>query len=146
MNPAARFPVSRFLLFFFFSFFSCMWIVISHEFTVQGTKITIHTLFITVHALKNIKNWSHGTIHTFKNYFVTVLSVFNFNNNKLNPNGPIVYQLYQLGNSKKKNKITKVAMGVLRVLFFFFFFSFSFSFFFFWHTFCPHKRLLFIHC
>ena len=89
-------------------------------------KITIHTLFITVHALKNIKNGSHDNIHTFKNYFVTVLSVFSFSNNKLNPNGPIVYQLYQLGNSKKKNKITKVAMGVLRVLFFFFFFFFFF--------------------
>ena len=24
-----------------------------------------------------IKNWSHSTIHTFKNYFVTVFSVFN---------------------------------------------------------------------
>ena len=24
-----------------------------------------------------IKNWSHGTIHTFKNYFVIVFSVFN---------------------------------------------------------------------
>ena len=25
-----------------------------------------------------IKNESHGTIHTFKNYFATVFSVFNF--------------------------------------------------------------------
>ena len=32
----------------------------------------------TVYVLKNIKNGSHGTIHTFKNYFVTVLSVFSF--------------------------------------------------------------------
>ena len=37
------------------------------------------SLFITVHAaLKNIKNWSHDTIHAFKNYFATVLSVFSF--------------------------------------------------------------------
>ena len=38
-----------------------------------------------------IKNGSRDTIHTFKNYFITVCSVlvFNFNNNKLNPNGPI---------------------------------------------------------
>ena len=61
-----------------------------------GTKITVHTLFITihntvhtlknikneshdtVHTLKNIKNESHDTIHTFKNYFATVLSVFSF--------------------------------------------------------------------
>ena len=26
----------------------------------------------TIHAFKNIKNWSYGTIQTFKNYFVTV--------------------------------------------------------------------------
>ena len=73
-----------------FFFFSCAWTVTSHGFTVQETKITIHALFITVHALKNIKIRSHGIIHTFKNYFVTVLSVFSFqfSNNKLNPNGP----------------------------------------------------------
>ena len=42
---------------------------------MQGTKITVHSI---VHVLKNIKNRSHGTIHTFKNYFAIVLSVFNF--------------------------------------------------------------------
>ena len=42
----------------------------------------------TIHAFKNIKNWSHDTIHIFKNYFTTVLLVFSFNNNKLNPNDP----------------------------------------------------------
>ena len=54
-----------------FLFFSCAWTVTSHGFTV-------HALFITVHVLKNIKNGSHGTIHTFKNYFTSVLSVFSF--------------------------------------------------------------------
>ena len=29
-----------------------------------------------------IKNGFHGTIHTFKNYFVTVFSIFNFQQNK----------------------------------------------------------------
>ena len=61
---------------------------------LSGDKITVHALFITVHsivhALKNIKNGAHDTIHTFKNYFVTVLSVFSFSNNKFNPNGPCV--------------------------------------------------------
>ena len=68
-------------------------------FTVQGTKITVYILFITVHStvyeLKNIKNWSYDTIHTFKNYFTTVLLifsfqflVFSFNNNEFNPNKP----------------------------------------------------------
>ena len=44
----------------------------------------------TVHAFKYIKNESHDTIHTFKNYFTTVFSVFSFNNNMFNPNGPLV--------------------------------------------------------
>ena len=32
----------------------------------------------TVHIFKNIKNGSHSTIYTFKNYFATIFSVFNF--------------------------------------------------------------------
>ena len=79
MNPAARFHFHVFFFLSFFFFFPCMWTVTSHEFTVQGTKITIYALFITVHntvhALKNIKNGPHSTIYTFKNYFATVLSV-----------------------------------------------------------------------
>ena len=39
-----------------------------------------------------IKNWSHGTIHTFKNYFTIVFSVFS--KNKLYPNGPYVIYIY----------------------------------------------------
>ena len=31
-----------------------------------------------LYSEKKIKNESHGTIHTFKNYFATVFSVFNF--------------------------------------------------------------------
>ena len=42
----------------------------------------MHALFThcayTIHAFKNIKNRSHGTIHIFKNYFATVFSVFRF--------------------------------------------------------------------
>ena len=51
---------------------------------------TLYILFThyayTVYILKNIKNGSHDTIYTFKNYFATVFSVFN--NNKFNPNTP----------------------------------------------------------
>ena len=54
---------------------------------VPGTTSNVVALFITVHVLKNIKNGFHDTIHTFKNYFATVLSVFSFSNNKFNPNG-----------------------------------------------------------
>ena len=39
-----------------------------------------------------IKNWSHGIVHIFKNYFATVFSVFNFQQNKQYPNTPIVSQ------------------------------------------------------
>ena len=40
-----------------------------------------------------IKNGSHSTIYTFKNYFATVfsISVFSFSKNKLNPNTPFIY-------------------------------------------------------
>ena len=55
---------------------------------------TVHALFMgptaTLFKKKKIKNGSHGTIHTFKNYFVTVFSVFNFSKNKLYPNGPLM--------------------------------------------------------
>ena len=71
-----------------FFFFFCAWTVTSHGFTV-------YALFSTVHVLKNIKNGSHDTIYTIKNYFATVFSVFSFqfsvfSNNKLNPNTPFV--------------------------------------------------------
>ena len=72
--------------FFFFFFFLCAWIVISHDFIIQE-KNTVHILFIycscTVHG-------SHETIHTFKNYFVTMFSNFNFSKNKFNPNIPLI--------------------------------------------------------
>ena len=46
---------------------------------------------ITLFSNFFIKNGSHSTIYTFKNYFVTVflVSVFSFSKNKLNPNIPI---------------------------------------------------------
>ena len=45
-----------------------------------------------------IKNGSHDTIHIFKNYFATVFSVsiFSFNKNKINPNGPFIAVLYNI--------------------------------------------------
>ena len=76
--------------FFFFFFFSCAW-------TVQGTKKhclpIVHELFI--YCLHTIHR-SHDTIHTFKNYFATVFSVFSFSNNKFNPNGLWIYFCYSV--------------------------------------------------
>ena len=56
---------------FFFHFFLCVnsnfiWIYCLH---------TVHHYSYTVHVLKNIKNGSHDTIYTFKNYFATIFSV-----------------------------------------------------------------------
>ena len=53
--------------------------VYAHGFTIQETNCTFHILFTDPQPLyseKNIKNWSYSTIHTFKNYFVTVFSIF----------------------------------------------------------------------
>ena len=64
------FCICIFSVFFFFSS------SIAH---VSGDKVTVHALFmgpsITLFK-KNIKNWSHGTIHGFKNYFATVFLIF----------------------------------------------------------------------
>ena len=82
-----NFPTSgvlRFPFFFFFFFFyahvsafrdkvHCLCIVYAlfmhYSHTIHGT----HIHFI---QKKNIKNGSHDAIHTFKNYFDTVFSVF----------------------------------------------------------------------
>ena len=64
--------------FFFFSFlflafrdkFYCLYTVYHYSHTIHRTMVTL--------LKKNIKNGFHGTIYTFKNYFVTVFSVFSF--------------------------------------------------------------------
>ena len=59
------------VLCFFFFFF--------HAFQLQGQLALLSTVHGThIHFIqeKNIKNKSHDTIHIFKNYFVTVFSVF----------------------------------------------------------------------
>ena len=60
--------------FFFFFIFLCM---NSNHTWVHCLRTVYHYLY-TVYVLKNIKNGSHSIIHTFKNYFATVLSVFSF--------------------------------------------------------------------
>ena len=81
---AVRLPLFSFFFFFFFTHFREG----ETKFTVYETNVTVHALFwyclCTVHGThsyfiqKNIKNGSHSTIYTFKNYFVTVFSVFSF--------------------------------------------------------------------
>ena len=89
-----------FTFFFFFFNFSaaalisgdngyCLWIVAA-TLDYFNPQISLFNNFF-------IKNGSHGTIHTFTNYFTTVFSVFNFQfqQNKLYPNGPLVYLLFK---------------------------------------------------
>ena len=92
------FVFSRFFFFFFLALMNSNLTVHACDYTVRETKLLFANCSNTVHALfigptitlfkKNIKNGSHGTIHTFKNYFVIVFSVFSFSKNKLYPNGP----------------------------------------------------------
>ena len=78
--------VFLFLFFFFFFFFSPQLLTICVLSTVP--QITLFSNFF-------IKNGSHNTIYTFKNYFATVFSVsiFSFSKNKLNPNTPIILKI-----------------------------------------------------
>ena len=85
MNPASAFSDFILLLFFFFAAayydqFNCE----------QCTDALFTDPHIPLFNNFFIKNGSHNTIHTFKNYFATVfsVSVFSFSKNKLNPNGP----------------------------------------------------------
>ena len=91
----ARFATSTFSFFFFFFFFflhvnsNFTWVYCSC--TVQYCSCTIQYCLCTVYVLKNIKNGSHDTIYTFKNYFLLQYFQFSvFSNNKLNPNGPLM--------------------------------------------------------
>ena len=81
--------VNSHLVFFFFS-----WTIAAKGWLFHGEQCT-RTLFtdpqIPLFSNFFIKNGSHGTIHTFKNYFATMfsVSVFNFSKNKFNSKGPI---------------------------------------------------------
>ena len=63
-----------------------------------------------------IKNGSHNTIYTFKNYFATVfsVSVFSFSKNKLNPNTPYIWVLKK--SKLLSNKITKYSRIIWELL------------------------------
>ena len=111
-----------FSLFFFFFFFLLSRILGRRQNLLFMRQIslfthysgTVHVLFMgpTSTLLKKIKNESHNTIHTFKNYFAIVFSVFSFSNNKFNPNGPnIVFILFYFFTQKKKFKKNASGLG-----------------------------------
>ena len=64
-----------------------------------------------------IKNGSHSTIYTFKNYFATVflVLVFNFSKNKLNPNRPYVNALAPFGK-KDPWRIRGICSEILNLI------------------------------
>ena len=91
------FPLHLSSFFFFFFFSSTRFISVESSvhvllfqkffFFSAGIKILFMYCSYTIYE-------SHNTIHQFKNYFVTVFSIFNFNNNKFNPNRPLVVIFY----------------------------------------------------
>ena len=93
ISAASAFPQ----FFFFFFSFQPQWLTRSsvNSAFVYCSQIPPTPLFINFF----IKIESHSTIHTFKNYFATIFSVFNFQfqQNKFYPNRPIVLK-------KKKKK------------------------------------------
>ena len=94
-----------FLFFLIFFIYTC--------FSFQETNYTVHALFTngscTIYTLftrptttlfkKKIKNGFHGTIHTFKNYFATIFSVFS----------KISYIQMDTQSSQKKKKNLRLA-------------------------------------
>ena len=79
----------------FFSFFFGSAAIVDFVNCEQSIRALFTVPQITLFSNFFIKNGSHNTIYTFKNYFATVfsVSVFSFCKNKLNPNTPIILSL-----------------------------------------------------
>ena len=86
ISAASVFPQ----FFFFFFSFKPQWLTRSsvNSALMHYSRTPQTPLFINFF----IKNGSHSTIHTFKNYFATVFSVFSFQfqQNNFYPNRPLV--------------------------------------------------------
>ena len=88
------FSSSAFSAFFFLIFFIFVLAVVVDQFShEQCTRILFMDPQISLFNNFFIKNWSHSTIHTFKNYFATIFSVFNyqFQQNKFYSKRPLVF-------------------------------------------------------
>ena len=95
--------VLRFSLFFFFFF--CSAAIVDFVNCEQYIRALFTVPQITLFNNFFIKNGSHSTIYTFKNYFATVfsVSVFSFSKNKLNPNTPFICFQFLLSTKKEEN-------------------------------------------
>ena len=108
LNPRLRFTSYVFVpFFFFFTRFGVTWLLFMYcslnsnrKCWLFCSKQCISVLFmdpqISLFSNFFIKNGSHGTIHTFKNYFATVFSVFSFQfqQNKFYPNRSYVHNIF----------------------------------------------------
>ena len=114
LDSHLRFASKRFLFFFSFSFFQAA--VVDYS-PVNSARV--HCLWDPQTLLFNnffIKNESHSTIHTFKNYFTTVFSIFGFqfsifSKNKLYPNRPLIIEIkleIELSMFAKKMNINNI--------------------------------------
>ena len=111
LNPRLRFTSCVFVPFFFFFLFTRFWVTrllfmyrllnSNRKCWLFYSKQCISVLFmdpqISLFSNFFIKNGSHGTIHTFKNYFATVFSVFSFQ--------------FQQNKLYSNRYITKIASG-----------------------------------
>ena len=99
-----RFPFFSFFFFFFFFFQPAIVDFVNCE---QCICVLFTVSQITLFSNFFIKNGSHNTIYTFKNYFATVfsVSVFSFSKNKLNPNTPNVWSMIIIHYYRTKTTI-----------------------------------------
>ena len=78
----------------------------------QCTRILFTDPQISLFSNFFIKNESYDTIHTFKNYFATIFSVFSFQfqQNKFSPNKPLIFSLKKLNdrNGQKHDPIQEI--------------------------------------
>ena len=107
LRPCLRFVLLFFFFFCFHAFLEeCGYCSMNSTWTVAAnvnfSQWTVHSC--TIYRPTNlffinffIKNGSHGTIYTFKNYFATVISAisFQFQQNKSYPNRPL-YEFYNI--------------------------------------------------
>ena len=66
-------PRLAFYIFFFFGSVFSVFLTLCHTSGSVHCSRDLQTSFFSNFF---IKNWFHGTIHTFKNYFITIFSVF----------------------------------------------------------------------
>ena len=68
--------ISRLCVSFFSFYFFFLWARFTISRDIEYCSCTVHRTHNYFIQKKNIKNRFHDTIHTFKNYFTTVFSIF----------------------------------------------------------------------